>query len=125
MLIGGFVFTCTNYPLEIAFEGFGKVFFHSQLSERLTTLHSGPLITELSVNCNYFLVNLKLLIILQFLLFPFGTSCNSFFGTFPVKIRKKRKESLFYKSSQSNATDFLREMFHYQIVTFRFSLENE
>ena len=41
-------FTCTYDPLEISLECFGKVLFHSQLSERLTTLNSGPLITEFS-----------------------------------------------------------------------------
>ena len=124
MLIGG-LFTCTNYPLEIAFEGFGKVFFHSQLSERLTTLHPGPLITELSVNCNYFLVNLKLLTI-PFLLFLLAHHVTLFWNISRKDKKKESNRSLYViKSSQSNATDFLREMFHYQIVTFRSSLKNE
>ena len=43
-------FTCTNYPLEISLECFGKVLFHSQLSERLATFNSGPLIRKFSVS---------------------------------------------------------------------------
>ena len=42
------VITCSYDPLEIAFEGFGKVLFHSQLSEGLPSLHARPFVTELS-----------------------------------------------------------------------------
>ena len=53
--------TCSYYPLEISFESFWKVFPHTQLSERLSTFHSGPLIRKFSaiVNMNmlvYFLI---------------------------------------------------------------------
>ena len=41
-------FTCSDYPLEISLESFGKVFPHSQFAKRLATLHSGPLIRKLS-----------------------------------------------------------------------------